>query len=227
MEKVGSLRLFPTVIFMGLIVSRGACRWKRTRMSNHIRSWLQSVTKCSLIANGSCSSCCRMMVVSRKRTEPRHNLSVPTVQLCSRSVATIPLTLHSVVLSVVRMFKQVQEGVQAVSDASASSEAERVRKLRERVEAQEAKLRKLRALRGQVDQQRITNGSLCKKEEGRKKKKPLIVLLLCHVVTLFFFCFSEFSDLIAFAQLRTWRRSERSSTRRRRSWAWLPLRWRS
>ena len=38
MEKVGSLRLFPTVIFMGLIVSRGACRWKRTRMSNHIRS---------------------------------------------------------------------------------------------------------------------------------------------------------------------------------------------
>lgn len=64
------------------------------------------------------------------------------------------------------MLKQVQEGVQAVNDASASSEAERVRKLRERVEAQEAKLRKLRALRGQVDQQRITNGSLCK--DGRK-----------------------------------------------------------
>lgn len=56
--------------------------------------------------------------------------------------------------------RQVQEGVQAASDASSSSEAERVRKLRERVEAQEAKLRKLRALRGQVDQQRITNGSL-------------------------------------------------------------------
>ena len=46
------------------------------------------------------------------------------------------------------------------NDSGASSEAERVRKLRERVEAQEAKLRKLRALRGQVDQQRITNGSL-------------------------------------------------------------------
>ena len=65
---------------------------------------------------------------------------------------------------------QVQEGVQngGVSDSNAASsssnntEAERVRKLRERVEAQEAKLRKLRALRGQVDQQRITNGSLGK-----------------------------------------------------------------
>lgn len=65
---------------------------------------------------------------------------------------------------------QVQEGVQnggvsdsnAVSSSSNNSEAERVRKLRERVEAQEAKLRKLRALRGQVDQQRITNGSLGK-----------------------------------------------------------------
>ena len=66
---------------------------------------------------------------------------------------------------------QVQEGVQNgsssnVSDSNAASsnnsEAERVRKLRERVEAQEAKLRKLRALRGQVDQQRITNGSLGK-----------------------------------------------------------------
>ena len=48
------------------------------------------------------------------------------------------------------------------SSSIISSEADRVRKLRDRVEAQEAKLRKLRALRGQVDQQRITNGSLCK-----------------------------------------------------------------
>lgn len=89
------------------------------------------------------------------------------------------------------MFKQVQEGVQAVNDASAtSSEAERVRKLRERVEAQEAKLRKLRALRGQVDQQRITNGSLCKRL-ARKKKYIYIFsyrrydrLLLMMIVTL-------------------------------------------
>ena len=65
--------------------------------------------------------------------------------------------------------KQVQEGHDGMMSASTtssssiiSSEADRVRKLRDRVEAQEAKLRKLRALRGQVDQQRITNGSLCK-----------------------------------------------------------------
>jgi methionine salvage enolase-phosphatase E1 len=77
------------------------------------------------------------------------------------------------------MFKQVQEGVQAVNDASASSsEAERVRKLRERVEAQEAKLRKLRALRGQVDQQRITNGSLCKRLARKKKIYFLIVVMI-------------------------------------------------
>ena len=58
---------------------------------------------------------------------------------------------------------QVQEGINGCNnDPSVSSEAERVRKLRDKIEAQESKLRKLRALRGQVDQQRITNGSLCK-----------------------------------------------------------------
>jgi len=57
--------------------------------------------------------------------------------------------------------RQVQEGINGCSnDSSVSSEAERVRKLRDKIEAQESKLRKLRALRGQVDQQRITNGSL-------------------------------------------------------------------
>ena len=84
------------------------------------------------------------------------------------------------------MFKQVQEGVQAVNDASASSEAERVRKLRERVEAQEAKLRKLRALRGQVDQQRITNGSLCKsaKKNFSSYRRFDRLLFLMMIVTL-------------------------------------------
>lgn len=55
-------------------------------------------------------------------------------------------------------------GIAVANDATtgSSSQADRVRKLREKVEAQEAKLRKLRALRGQVDQQRITNSSLCK-----------------------------------------------------------------
>jgi len=57
--------------------------------------------------------------------------------------------------------RQVQEGINGCNnDPSVSSEAERVRKLRDKIEAQESKLRKLRALRGQVDQQRITNGSL-------------------------------------------------------------------
>jgi len=57
--------------------------------------------------------------------------------------------------------RQVQEGINGCgNDPSVSSEAERLRKLREKIEAQESKLRKLRALRGQVDQQRITNGSL-------------------------------------------------------------------
>jgi hypothetical protein len=87
-------------------------------------------------------------------------------------------------LSNLRMFKQVQEGVQAVNDASASSEAERVRKLRERVEAQEAKLRKLRALRGQVDQQRITNGSLCKRLARKNSYRRYDRLLLMMIVTL-------------------------------------------
>jgi hypothetical protein len=43
-----------------------------------------------------------------------------------------------------------------------ASENERLRKLREKVESQELKLKKLRALRGQVDQQRISNGNLSK-----------------------------------------------------------------
>ncbi|XP_059480409.1 apoptosis-stimulating of p53 protein 2 isoform X2 [Neocloeon triangulifer] len=43
---------------------------------------------------------------------------------------------------------------------AAAAEQERLRRLRARVEAQELKLRKLRALRGQVDQQRGSNGAL-------------------------------------------------------------------
>lgn len=99
------------------------------------------------------------------------------------------------VLFNLRMFKQVQEGVQAASDASSSSEAERVRKLRERVEAQEAKLRKLRALRGQVDQQRITNGSLCKEPSKRKRKMLSFVMIARYdVVTLLLFLFLSSSS---------------------------------
>lgn len=41
------------------------------------------------------------------------------------------------------------------------SENERLRQLREKVEQQELKLKKLRALRGQVDQQKANNNSLC------------------------------------------------------------------
>ncbi|EEB13253.1 apoptosis stimulating of P53, putative [Pediculus humanus corporis] len=41
-----------------------------------------------------------------------------------------------------------------------AAENERLRRLKERVEAQELKLRKLRALRGQVDQDKISNGTL-------------------------------------------------------------------
>lgn len=41
-----------------------------------------------------------------------------------------------------------------------AAENERLRRLKDRVEAQELKLRKLRALRGQVDQDKITNGTL-------------------------------------------------------------------
>ncbi|XP_052271376.1 LOW QUALITY PROTEIN: apoptosis-stimulating of p53 protein 2-like, partial [Dreissena polymorpha] len=41
-----------------------------------------------------------------------------------------------------------------------ASENERLRKLRDKVEAQESKLKKLRALRGQVEQQRASNGNL-------------------------------------------------------------------
>lgn len=43
-----------------------------------------------------------------------------------------------------------------------AAENERLRRLKERVEAQELKLRKLRALRGQVDQDKISNGNLSK-----------------------------------------------------------------
>jgi hypothetical protein len=68
------------------------------------------------------------------------------------------------------------------SSSIISSEADRVRKLRDRVEAQEAKLRKLRALRGQVDQQRITNGSLCKYLQlGPQQSGHFLKLLPFHI----------------------------------------------
>ncbi|XP_064621529.1 apoptosis-stimulating of p53 protein 2-like isoform X3 [Lineus longissimus] len=49
-----------------------------------------------------------------------------------------------------------------------ASENERLRKLREKVESQELKLKKLRALRGQVDQQRMSNGNLNSELESIK-----------------------------------------------------------
>ena len=54
-----------------------------------------------------------------------------------------------------------------------ASENDRLRKLREKVEAQELKLKKLRALRGQVEQHKVSNSSLCK-----YKVFPFIIYLL-------------------------------------------------